>query len=50
MLWAGFISSIGLSMVPIINMASMPIIYDALFATGISMGALGAVAYNSPNE
>lgn len=49
-LWAGFIGTIALSMIPLINMASMPIIYDALFATGISMGALGAVAYNAPNE
>jgi len=37
-------------MIPLIQMASMPIIYDALFATGISMGALGAVAYNAPSE
>lgn len=49
-MWAGFISTISLSMVPLINMASMPIIYDALFATGISMGALGAIAYNAPSE
>lgn len=46
----GFVGSMSLSMVPLINMASMPIIYDALFATGISMGCLGAVAYNAPSE
>ena len=28
----------------------MPIIYDALFATGITMGGLGLVAYNAPSE
>jgi hypothetical protein len=28
----------------------MPVIYDALFATGLSMGALGAIAYNAPSE
>lgn len=49
-LWMGFIGSIGLSLVPLINMAGMPIVYDALFATGFSMAALGAVAYNAPSE
>lgn len=50
LMWGGFITTISLSMVPLINMASIPIIYDALFATGISMGALGAIAYNAPSE
>jgi FtsH-binding integral membrane protein len=49
-LWLGFMGSMALSMVPLINMASMPIIYDALFATGITMGGLGLVAYNAPSE
>lgn len=31
-------------------MASMPIIYDALFATGFTMGGLGLVAFNAPSE
>ena len=39
-----------LSMIPLINMAGIPIVYDALFATGISMSALGLVAYNAPSE
>jgi len=46
----GFIGTMSLSMVPLINMAGLPIIYDALFATGLSMAALGAVAYNAPSE
>ena len=46
----GFMSSMALSMVPLINMASIPVIYDALFATGITMGGLGLVAYNAPSE
>lgn len=50
LLYAGFIGCTGLSLVPLINMYSMPIIYDALFATGITVGSLGAVAYNSPSE
>jgi FtsH-binding integral membrane protein len=50
LLWGGFMASMGLSLVPLIQMAGMPIIYDALFATGISMAALGAIAYNAPSE
>lgn len=49
-LWGGFIGTMALSMVPLIQMASMPVIYDALFATGITMGGLGLVAYNAPSE
>ena len=49
-LWLGFMSTMALSMVPLINMASMPVIYDALFATGLTMGGLGLVAYNAPSE
>lgn len=49
-LWMGFMSTMALSMVPLINMASLPAIYDALFATGFTMGGLGLVAYNAPSE
>ncbi len=49
-MWLGFMTTMALSMVPLINMASMPIIYDALFATGFTMGGLGLVAYNAPSE
>ena len=49
-LWLGFMGVTALSMVPLINMASMPIIFDALFATGFTMGGLGLVAYNAPSE
>jgi FtsH-binding integral membrane protein len=37
-------------MIPLINMVSMPIIFDAIFATGFTMGGLGLVAYNAPSE
>jgi FtsH-binding integral membrane protein len=50
MLWSGFMGMTALSMVPLINMASMPIIYDAIMATGLSMGGLGAIAYYAPSE
>jgi len=49
-LWIGFIGTMSLSLVPLISMAGMPIVYDALMATGVSMGALGLVAYNAPSE
>ena len=49
-MWGGFVSTIGLSMVPLISMAGMPILIDAMFATGISMAALAAIAYNAPTE
>lgn len=48
--WGGFMGTMGLSLVPLIQMASMPIIFDALFATGITVGGLGVVAYNAPSE
>jgi hypothetical protein len=49
-LWLGFIGSISLSMVPLISMAGMPIVYDAMMATGVTMASLGFVAYNAPSE
>jgi growth hormone-inducible transmembrane protein len=49
-LWTSFMGTMALSMIPLINLASMPIIFDALFATGFTMGGLGLVAYNAPSE
>ena len=49
-LWGGFMGVTALGMVPLIQMASLPIIYDALFATGLTMGGLGLVALNAPSE
>lgn len=45
--WVGLVSS---SLVPLIHMYSMPILFDAMMATGITMGSLAAVAYNAPSE
>jgi FtsH-binding integral membrane protein len=42
--------SMAVTMVPLINIAGMPIVYDALFSTGLTMGGLGLVAYNAPSE
>eukprot|EP00347_Sterkiella_histriomuscorum_P013295 403365263 len=49
-LWGGFISTMALSLVPLISMAGMPVVYDAVVATGITMAGLGVVAYNAPSE
>ena len=49
-LFTGFIGTMGMSLCPLISMAGMPIVYDALFATGFSMAGLGAIAYNAPSE
>ena len=50
MLYAGFIGSISCTLVPLLHIYSMPIIYDALIATSMTMGSLGVVAYNAPSE
>ena len=48
--YGGFIGCISLSLTPILYIYSIPIIFDALLATTALMGALGAVAWYSPNE
>ena len=50
MMFAGFVGTMSASLVPLIHIYSMPIIYDALIATSMTMASLGAVAYNSPSE
>jgi FtsH-binding integral membrane protein len=50
LLFGTFIGTMSLSLVPLIHVYSMPVIYDALIATGVTMGSLGIVAYNSPSE
>lgn len=43
----GFLSA---GMVPLIQMAGAPIMYDAMLSTGVVVGSLGALAYNAPSE
>lgn len=50
LLYTGFVASMSVSLLPIIHMYSMPVIYDAIMATGVTVGALSAVAYNAPSE
>lgn len=48
--WGLFCGLEGLALAPLINMAGMPIVFNALAATGAMMGLLGAYAYNSPAQ
>jgi FtsH-binding integral membrane protein len=50
MMYAGFVGSISVSLLPLIHVYAMPVIYDALIATGVTVGGLGAVAWNAPSE
>ena len=49
-MYAGFVSTMSISLLPLIHMYAMPVIFDALIATGVTVGALGAVAWNAPSE
>ena len=48
--WGGFLLQSSLCLVPLIKKAGIVIAYDALFATGFTMGGLALIAYYSPNE
>lgn len=49
-MFAGWVGLVSTSLVPLIHMYSMPILFDAMLATGITVGSLGAVAYNAPSQ
>lgn len=48
--WGTFCGLEGLALAPLINMAGAPIVFNAMAATGVMMGLLGAYAYNSPSS
>lgn len=48
--WGAFCGLEGLMLAPLINMAGMPIVFNALVATGAMMGSLAAYAYNTPTK
>ena len=48
--YTGFIGSLSLSILPLIQMSSAALIADACLATGCSMAALSTVAYMAPSE
>ncbi len=49
-MYGAFIGCMSVNLLPIIHAFSMPIIYDALIATSMTVGGLGAVAWNAPSE
>ena len=49
-LYTGFTGMIGLQILPLVQMSSIGMIADAALATGLSMTALSAIAYNAPSE
>jgi FtsH-binding integral membrane protein len=49
-MFAGWVGLVSTSLVPLIHMYSMPILFDAMLATGVTVGSLGAVAYNAPSQ
>lgn len=50
LLFAGWVGLVSTSLVPLIHMYSMPILFDAAMATGVTIASLGAVAYFSPSQ
>ena len=50
MLYTAFTGCMGLSILPLIQVSAAAAVADAALATGLSMTALGAVAYNAPSE
>lgn len=50
LMYGAFVGTMSAGLIPIINMYSMPVIYDALIASGAVTGSLGMVAYNSPSQ
>lgn len=48
--WGTFCFLEGLALVPLIELAGVPVVFNAIAATGVMMGLLGAYAYNTPTE
>ena len=42
--------SLGVTIVPFINLIKMKILTDVLLGTGVIMGSLGILAYNAPSD
>lgn len=50
LMYGAFVGTMSVSLLPLIHMYELPIIYDALIASGAITGSLGIVAYNSPSQ
>ena len=48
--YTAFTGVMGMSILPLVQVSAAATVADAALATGLSMGALGAVAYNAPSE
>merc|ERR1719263_509693 len=49
-LYAAYVGSVSVMILPLIHVYAGPVVFDAMIATGCTMGGLGAVAWNSPSE
>jgi len=49
-IYIGFLGLMSSSLVPLIHMYGNAVMFEALIATGVTMGGLGMVAYNSPSQ
>lgn len=47
--WGGTVGLISLSLCPLINSVSIPVLYEALLGTGAMVGSLSAYAYTNDN-
>lgn len=48
--YTAFAGLMGMQVLPLVQMSSLAMVADAALATGVSMGALTAVAYKAPSE
>ena len=49
-MYGGYITTMSLSMIPLINMFAMTVVLVSLIETTMIIGSLGLVAYNAPSE
>lgn len=49
-MFAGFVGAMSVNLLPLVHIYASAVLYDAALATGVTMGALSTVAYNSPSE
>ena len=49
-MYGTFVGCMSLTMVPLIHMYGNAVLFDALIATGVTMGALSSVAMMAPSE
>lgn len=50
MMYTAFLGMTSMTLVPLIQMTSTVILYEASLATGLMMGGLGIAAYMAPSE